>query len=276
MKTQALASGQPTMGFSGTIGPDAISGSRSGRATRRRDRTGCASVSPVIVTSPLRSSASRPSDEESSSQRRRSRAPAFVRKESRAAPLPALRSRPLRERSSHAACGPWAARLGWSDSDASRVLTTAPSSSRGARVLADATRTRLSKRISPRRSPLLRLTEHGPRSPFATTMRFSFPLTSASAGLCRRRELPTRQLLLVRSESGAKLRRTSASAARTGPPGVPVDARSPRQITGRVLSDTRSRGRRERLPHVGGVPARGSLPYAASAWRGGQPVLGVV
>jgi hypothetical protein len=30
VKTQALASGQPTMGFTGTIGPDAISSSRSG------------------------------------------------------------------------------------------------------------------------------------------------------------------------------------------------------------------------------------------------------
>jgi hypothetical protein len=27
--------------------------------------------------------------------------------------------------------------------------------------------------------------------------------------------------------------------------------------------------------NAGGVPARGSLPYAASAWRGGQPALGV-
>jgi hypothetical protein len=45
---------------------------------------------------------------------------------------------------------------------------------------------------------------------------------------------------------------------RAGAAGVPVDAPSPRHITGRVLRDTRSRGRRERRPYPGGVPARGS------------------
>jgi hypothetical protein len=48
-----------------------------------------------------------------------------------------------------------------------------------------------------------------------------------------------------------------------------------RAFIGRVLRDTRRRLHRERLPYAGGVPARGSLPYAASAWRGGQPALGV-
>jgi hypothetical protein len=43
------------------------------------------------------------------------------------------------------------------------------------------------------------LTEHGPRSPVATTTRSWPRLTSTSAGLCRRRALPTRRLLLVRS-----------------------------------------------------------------------------
>src|SRR5687768_1479029 len=59
-----------------------------------------------------------------------------------------------------------------------------------------------------------------------------------------RRPLATRSRLpvIVRSESGAKLRGTAASAARAGAAGVPVDARSPRHITGRVLWDTWSRG----------------------------------
>jgi hypothetical protein len=48
-----------------------------------------------------------------------------------------------------------------------------------------------------------------------------------------------------------------------------------RAFIGRVLRDTRRRLHGERLPYAGGVPARGSLPYAASAWRGGQPALGV-
>jgi hypothetical protein len=48
-----------------------------------------------------------------------------------------------------------------------------------------------------------------------------------------------------------------------------------RAFIGRVLRDTRRRLHRERRPYAGGVPARGSLPYAASAWRGGQPALGV-
>jgi hypothetical protein len=81
---------------------------------------------------------------------------------------------------------------------------------------------------------------------------------------------------VVRSDGGAKLRGTAASAPKAGAAGVPVEAPSPRHITGRVLRDTRSRGRRERRAYAGGVPARGSLPYAASAWRGGQPALGVV
>jgi hypothetical protein len=42
----------------------------------------------------------------------------------------------------------------------------------------------------------------------------------------------SRALRLVPSESGAKLRGTAASAARAGAAGVPVDARSPRHITG--------------------------------------------
>jgi hypothetical protein len=37
----------------------------------------------------------------------------------------------------------------------------------------------------------------------------------------------------------------------------PVDAPSPRHITGRALRDTWSQRRRERRPYAGGVPARG-------------------
>jgi hypothetical protein len=78
----------------------------------------------------------------------------------------------------------------------------------------------------------------------------------------------------------------SQGARQTGPPsrsrfnagaaGVPVDAPSLRHLTGRVLRDTRCRHRRAKAPYRGGVSATGSLPYAASAWRGGQPALGVV
>jgi hypothetical protein len=72
----------------------------------------------------------------------------------------------------------------------------------------------LSKRISPRCSPLLRLTERGPQSPVATTIRSWPRLTSASAGLCRRRTLPTRRLLLVLLNTDAGVWRASATPAR--------------------------------------------------------------
>jgi hypothetical protein len=42
-----------------------------------------------------------------------------------------------------------------------------------------------------------------------------------------------------------------------------------------LLREARHRLHRERHPYAGGAPARGSLPDAASAWRGGQPALGV-
>jgi hypothetical protein len=73
-------------------------------------------------------------------------------------------------------------------------------------------------------------------------------------------------LVLVLSKSGAKLRGTAASPTRAGAAGVPVDVPSPRHITGRVLRDARSRGRGERRPYAGGVPARGSACRTAASY----------
>jgi hypothetical protein len=43
-----------------------------------------------------------------------------------------------------------------------------------------------------------------------------------------------------------------------------------------VSSGDGCRHRRDKAPYRGGMSATGSLPCAASAWRGGQPALGVV
>jgi len=65
---------------------------------------------------------------------------------------------------------------------------------------------------------------------------------------------------LVRTESGARLRVTAASAVGAGVAGVPVDARSPRDITGRVLWETRSwgaaKGAGMQAERLQGVPDR--------------------
>ena len=89
---------------------------------------------------------------------------------------------------------------GRSGPGASRALTIC-SGRRVARHgrLLTAARARLSKRLSPRRSPLLPLTEHGSQSPVATTMRSLAPPDLASAALSRCRALATRRVLLVQS-----------------------------------------------------------------------------
>ncbi len=73
-----------------------------------------------------------------------------------------------------------------------------------------------------------------------------------------------------RSVTGHRATPTSAS-----PVGRPFRARLPRHSTGRAYGTVRPRGLRSCSVRSACAGDR-SLPYAASAWRGGQPALGVV
>ena len=90
-----------------------------------------------------------------------------------------------------------------------------------------------------------------------------------------REQQPGRALSLLVPGQGAELAAGALARVKAGvvccPGGRPLIGHS----SGGCCRTRGLRLYRERLPYAGGVPARGSLPYAASAWRGGQPALGV-
>jgi hypothetical protein len=146
----------------------------------------------------------------------------IVRKEPRAAPVPALRPLPLRERSSHAACRPWAARFG-REPRCDVAVADRRSVETGRRVgrqgpLADRHDGQIEQA---RRRPALTVAspmECRPRSPVATASRSWPPLTSATSRGCGSPAPKTTLLVLVQGDSQipapAYLRNASASSSR--------------------------------------------------------------